>query len=211
MASCGALQSATAIPTTRVPRRSRPSRRGCYDANQHRAPDQAVLSPYPPGVQSTSCRGVPQPPLLRRLRPRLPAGRGTIIDDSRADGANRRERDRSSDLRVSSATVLTRSAGTDRRFSHVARVQLGSWFGSEVIPAAPNARTEVRHRPPNIQPRILTPHVAASPAPSARRTGRCGSHFGHAFAKLVPPLLAPDTAASGLAQRGQTMTSHRPS
>jgi hypothetical protein len=48
---------------------------------------------------------------------------------------------------------------------------------SQIILAAPNAPAEVRRRLPNTQPRIITPYVAASPAPSARRTGvRCGNH-----------------------------------
>jgi|GEM_PF-3335251 len=38
-------------------------------------------------------------------------------------------------------------------------------------------RARRRRWPPNMQPRIVTPHVSASPAPSARRTGvRCGNH-----------------------------------
>jgi len=50
---------------------------------------------------------------------------------------------------------------------------------SETDPAGPNARTKVRRRPPNTPPRITTPHVAASPAPSARRAGALsGSHCG---------------------------------
>ena len=43
-------------------------------------------------------------------------------------------------------------------------------FVSEITPAAPNARAELRHRPPNTQPYIMTPHTDTPPSPNTRRT-----------------------------------------
>lgn len=77
------------------------------------------------------------------------------------------------------------SAGLpEERRSRLPHIPLGSWFVSEIIPAAPNAREELRYRLPNTQPRITTPHSATLPVPSARRTALSGRLYGDKLVQL---------------------------
>jgi hypothetical protein len=64
-------------------------------------------------------------------------------------GSGRQFKDGREKGRITCAPKLdlaTRYPRIDRRFPHA---PFGSWFVSQIIPAAPNARTEVRRRPPN--------------------------------------------------------------
>jgi len=64
-------------------------------------------------------------------------------------------------------------SGAERQFT---QGSLCHWSVSRATSAAPNARTEVRHRHPNMSPRIMTPHTATIPADGERRTGDLASN-----------------------------------
>src|ERR1035437_3061417 len=91
------------------------------------------------------------------------------------------------------ATPRACPRSADRRLPHI---PLGSWFVSEITPAAPNARAELRHRPPNTQPCIMTPHTAGHRIHIERGTGGLIGSYASPGANRLRDPAGPSSEAS---------------
>jgi hypothetical protein len=106
----------------------------------------------------------------------LTTGLGIDIWHGARPSANSSKRSRSLHPSGRAANRDRHPSTPERQLPHA---PFGSWFVSQIIPAAPNTRSEVRCRPPNTQPRIITAHPPAYPPPNTHRTVRCGNHRGN--------------------------------
>jgi hypothetical protein len=106
----------------------------------------------------------------------LTTGLGIDIWHGARPSANSSKRSRSLHPSGRAANRDRHPSTPERQLPHA---PFGSWFVSQIIPAAPNTRSEVRCRPPNTQPRMITAHPPAYPPPNTHRTVRCGNHRGN--------------------------------